>query len=60
AERDAALETARKAAQARVAEAKGEIEAEASQARHTIQASAADLAGRVVRAVLPAAAGGAR
>ena len=60
AERDAALEAARHAAQARVSQAKAEVEAEAAQARLSIQASSADLAGRVVRAVLPLAAGGVR
>jgi F-type H+-transporting ATPase subunit b len=60
AERDRTLEEARKAAQARVAQAKAEVEAEALQARQTIEASVSDLAGRVVRAVLPQAAGGIR
>jgi F-type H+-transporting ATPase subunit b len=60
AERDAALDQARKAAGLRVNQAKAELEAEASNARQAIQASAADLAGRIVRAVLPAAAGGTR
>jgi F-type H+-transporting ATPase subunit b len=60
AERDAALDTARKAAALKVSQAKAELEAEATQARKTIQASAGDLADRVVRAVLPATAGGAR
>ncbi len=60
AERDAALDLARKAASARVAQAKGELEAEAVLARQSIQASSADLASRVVQAVLPLAAGGSR
>jgi F-type H+-transporting ATPase subunit b len=60
AERDAALEAARKAAQARVTQARAEVDAEAAQARAAIEASAGDLAGRVVRAVLPLAAGGVR
>jgi F-type H+-transporting ATPase subunit b len=59
-ERDASLDVARKASGARVSEAKGELEAEAAAARQTIQASAADLARQVVRAVMPQAAGGSR
>ncbi len=58
AERDAALEAARKAAGQRVSQAKAGIEAEAASARQAIQASAGDLASRAVRAVLPLAAGG--
>jgi F-type H+-transporting ATPase subunit b len=60
AERDAALEVARKAAAGKVSQAKAELEAEAAQARLAIEASAGDLANRVVRAVLPLAAGGSR
>lgn len=60
AERDAALDVARKAAGTRVNQAKAELEAEASQAREIVQASVSELASRVVRAVLPAAAGGSR
>jgi len=60
AERDAALDAARQAAGQKVREAQAELEAEAAAARATLQASAADLAGRAVRAVLPAAAGGSR
>ena len=60
AERDAALDVARKAASLKVNEAKAELEAEAALAKATIQASAGDLARQVVRAVLPAAAGGSR
>jgi F-type H+-transporting ATPase subunit b len=59
-ERDAALDSARKAAGVRVGQAKAEVEAEAGNARLAIQASAGDLANRVVRAVLPLAAGGTR
>jgi len=59
-ERDAALDEARKAAGARVSQARAELEAEAAQARKTIQSSAGELAGQVVRAVLPQAAGGSR
>ncbi len=60
AERDAALDAARKVAGLKVAQAKAELEAEAASARQSIQASAGDLASQVVRAVLPAAAGGSR
>jgi F-type H+-transporting ATPase subunit b len=60
AERDAALDSARKAAGLKVNQAKAELDAEAENARQSIQASAGDLAGRVVRAVLPLAAGGTR
>ena len=60
AERDAALEAARKAAGHKVSQAKAALEAEAAQARQAIQASAGDLARQVVRAVLPVAAGGSR
>lgn len=59
AERDAALDAARKTAGQKVAQAKAELEAEAAQARKSIKASAGELAGQVVRAVLPAAAGSA-
>jgi len=60
AEREAALDTARKAAGAKVGQAKAELETEADQARQVIQGSAAELANQVVRAVLPLAAGGSR
>jgi F-type H+-transporting ATPase subunit b len=60
AERDAVLDSARKAAGLKVSQAKAELETEAASARQAIQASAGDLAGRVVRAVLPLAAGGTR
>jgi F-type H+-transporting ATPase subunit b len=60
AERDAALDSARKAAGVKVSQARTELEAETAQARQTVQASVAELAGQVVRAVLPAAAGGSR
>ena len=60
AEREAALDTARKASGVKVNQARVELEAEAVAARKTIQASAADLANQVVRAVLPLAAGGSR
>jgi F-type H+-transporting ATPase subunit b len=60
AERDAALDAARKAAALKVNQAKAELEAEAAQARSAIQASVGDLARQVMSAVLPAVAGGAR
>jgi F-type H+-transporting ATPase subunit b len=60
AERDAALDAARKAAGVTVSEARAGFEDESQAARKTIQSSAADLASQVVRAVLPAAAGGSR
>ena len=60
AERDAALDQARKAAGLQVNQAKAQLEAEAGNARQAIQASAADLANLVVRAVLPQVAGGTR
>lgn len=60
AERDTALDAARKAAGATVTQAREELEAEAAQARKAIQSSAGELAGQVVRAVLPQAAGGSR
>ena len=60
AERDAALDEARKAAGNRVSQARAELEAEAAHARQTVEASVAELANQVVRAVLPAAAGGSR
>lgn len=60
AERDAALDSARKSAGLTVSQAKAELETEAGTARQAIQASAADLASQVVRAVLPMTAGGTR
>lgn len=60
AERDTALDAARKAAAEKVRQARAEFDAEAESARKTIQSAAADLAGLAVRAVLPAAAGGSR
>lgn len=60
AERDIALDAARKSAGDKVRQAKAEIEAEAASARKAIEAAAADLAGLAVRAVLPLAAGGSR
>jgi F-type H+-transporting ATPase subunit b len=60
AERDAALDAARKVAGVKVSQARVELEAEASTARRSIQASAGELANQVVRAILPLAAGGSR
>ena len=60
AERDTALDAARKAAGAKVGPAKAELEAETVQARRLVQASVSELASQVVRAVLPATAGGTR
>ncbi|HEY2858962.1 MAG TPA: ATP synthase F0 subunit B [Terracidiphilus sp.] len=60
AERDVALDAARRAAGETVSQAKTELDAEAAHARQVIQASAGELASRVVRAVLPLAAGGTR
>ncbi len=60
AERDTALEAARHSAGQKVHEAKADLEAEAAAARTALEAAAADLASRAVRAVLPAAAGGSR
>jgi F-type H+-transporting ATPase subunit b len=59
-ERDAQLDATRKAAGVKVSQARAELEAEAAAARQTILGSAGDLAGQVVRAVLPAVAGGSR
>jgi F-type H+-transporting ATPase subunit b len=60
AERDSALDAARRAAGEKVRKAKGELDAEAAAAKATLEAAAADLAGQAIRAVLPAAAGGSR
>jgi F-type H+-transporting ATPase subunit b len=60
AQRDAALEVARKAAQQKVGQARADLEAEAAQARRNIEAAAGELASQVVRAILPAAAGSSR
>ena len=60
AERDAALDQARKAAQARVIQAEEMLDTEAAVSKLAIQASAGDLAAQVVRAVMPLAAGGSR
>jgi F-type H+-transporting ATPase subunit b len=60
AERDAALDAARKVAGQKIAQTRIELEAEAGKARQSIEAASGELAGRVVRAVLPAAAGSSR
>ncbi len=60
AERDAALESARKAASAKVSEAKALIESETDSARKGMQAAVAELASQIVRVVMPAATGGSR
>jgi len=60
AERDTALDVARKAAGAKVNQAKAEMDSETESARQTIQSSAGELANQVVRAVLPMAAGSSR
>jgi F-type H+-transporting ATPase subunit b len=59
-ERDQVLEAARKAATAKVMEARVGLEGEANAARKTLMAGADALAEQVVRAVMPAAAGGSR
>lgn len=60
AERETALDAARKAAGAKVSEARVEMDAETERARQAIQGSAGELANQVVQAVLPLAAGSTR
>jgi F-type H+-transporting ATPase subunit b len=60
AERETALDAARKASGAKVDQAKAELDVETEHARQAIQGSAGELANQVVRAVLPLAAGGSR
>ncbi len=60
AERESALDAARKASGAKVSEAKVEMDAETEHARQAIQGSAGELANQVVQAVLPLAAGSTR
>ena len=60
AEREATLDSARKAAGAKVNEARAEMDAETERAKQTIQSSVGELANQVVRAVLPLAAGSSR
>ena len=59
-ERDRQLDAARKKAQQHVLEARLSLETEAGAARNTLMASADQLAEQVVRAVMPATAGGSR
>jgi F-type H+-transporting ATPase subunit b len=59
-ERDSVLDAARKKAVQRVLEAKLALDAEAEAARRTLMASVDQLAEQVVRAVMPATAGGSR
>jgi F-type H+-transporting ATPase subunit b len=59
-ERDGALDAARKASGLKVSQARAELDAEAEKAKKSILGSAGELAGQVVRAVLPATAGGTR
>jgi F-type H+-transporting ATPase subunit b len=60
AERDVALDSARRSAGDKVRQAKASLDSEVESARSAIRASASDLAGQAVRAVLPMAAGGSR
>ena len=60
AERDAVLDTARKSAGQRTSHARTEIEAEAADARQSIQSVAPELGRQAARAVLPMAVEGAR
>jgi F-type H+-transporting ATPase subunit b len=59
-ERDAAVDAARRSAGARVTQARAELDQQASAARQNLQSSVPDLASQVIRAVLPASAGGTR
>jgi F-type H+-transporting ATPase subunit b len=59
-ERDSALDAARKSALQQVLEAKLGLEAEAAAARKALLAGIDQLAEQVIRAVLPATAGGSR
>lgn len=60
AEREEALDAARKAAGAKVSQARAELDAETERARQSIQGSAGELANQVVQAVLPLTAGSTR
>jgi len=60
AEREAALDSARKAAGAKVSEVRAEMDAETERAKQTIHGTAGELANQVVQAVLPLAAGSTR
>jgi F-type H+-transporting ATPase subunit b len=59
-ERDEQLAVARRSTGDRVTEAKAALQAEASEARKTLLAGSGQLAEQVVRAVMPATAGGTR
>ena len=60
AERDAALDAARKSAGDKVRQAKTALDAEEEAARKGIQTSVADLASQALRVILPATTGGTR
>src|SRR5215469_2001643 len=60
AERETALDAARKATGAKVSQAKVEIDGEAERARQVIQGLAGELANQVVQAVVPLPAGSSR
>jgi F-type H+-transporting ATPase subunit b len=60
AEREAALAAARHASADKVRQARTALDTEAAAAKQAIQASTAELASQVVRAVLPVAVGGSR
>ena len=60
AEREAALDGARKAAGAKASEVRAEMDAETERAKQTIHGTAGELANQVVQAVLPLAAGSTR
>ena len=60
AEREAALAAARNASADKVRQARTALDTEAAAAKQAIQASTAELASQVVRAVLPVAVGGSR
>jgi F-type H+-transporting ATPase subunit b len=60
AERDATLDEARKAAGRKILEARAALQADAAEARQSIERATGELASQVVRAVLPAAAGSSR
>ena len=60
AERETALDAARRASGAKVSQAKAEIDGEAERARQVVQGSAGELANQVVQAVLPLPAGSSR
>jgi F-type H+-transporting ATPase subunit b len=54
-ERDRALAEAQEAARRQIEEAKAALEADAGAARHTIETSIDELAGQILRAILPKA-----